>query len=104
LRRVERGAADQSYGIHVGQLAGLPGQVVDRAREIMHNLEKNELDTTGAPRLAKGKHDKPENLLQMDLFAAAPSRVEEELRAIDPDDLTPRKALDLLYQWRNDLL
>ncbi|MCB1049795.1 MAG: DNA mismatch repair protein MutS [Acidobacteria bacterium] len=102
LRRIERGAADQSYGIHVAQLAGLPKALVGRAREILKNLEKNELDTTGQPKLARGgKPSEPEQ--QLSLFGPEPSEIEEELRHTNLDDLSPKKALELLYRWK-DLL
>lgn len=106
LRRIEKGAADQSYGIHVAQLAGIPGMVIRRAREILQNLEKNELDTTGKPRLAKrsdASHAPTTGLEQLNLFASPPSPVEEALREVDPDSLTARQALDLLYEWKTML-
>ena len=53
LRTIARGAADKSYGIQVGRLAGLPQRVVDRAKEILGNLEEGELDATRQPKLAK---------------------------------------------------
>lgn len=53
LRRVVSGSASKSYGIEVARLAGLPGSVVERAREILGNLEQNELDVTGKPRFAR---------------------------------------------------
>lgn len=106
LRRIEKGAADQSYGIHVAQLAGLPGELIRRAREILRNLEKNELDTTGNPRLAKS-HQKagpaPPPEVQMSLFAPAPSPILDELRELGLDDLSPRDALQILYRWREGL-
>jgi len=106
LRRIERGSADQSYGIHVAQLAGLPGQLIRRAREILGNLEKNELDTTGTPRLAKredGRETLAEPARQLSLFGPEPSPVLDELRALTADDTTPREALELIYRWK-DLL
>jgi DNA mismatch repair protein MutS len=53
LRRIVPGAADKSYGIQVARLAGLPGEVIDRAREILNNLEDGEFEETGQPKLAK---------------------------------------------------
>jgi len=103
LRRIEKGAADQSYGIHVAQLAGIPGSVIRRAREILENLEKNELDTTGKPRLAKrAKADAPASAPepQLSLFTPEPSPILEALEGLDPDSLTPRQALALLYDWK----
>jgi len=52
LRKIVEGAADRSYGIQVARLAGLPDAVVDRAREILTNLEKAELNAEGRPKLA----------------------------------------------------
>lgn len=106
LRRVERGAADQSYGIHVAKLAGLPKDVVRRAKEVLANLERNELDTSGQPRLAKGQGltaGSTEPVTQLSLFPAQSSQLEEELLALDLDDCTPRKALEWLYQWKENL-
>jgi DNA mismatch repair protein MutS len=56
LRKIVPGRADQSYGIQVARLAGLPDGVLHRAKEILNNLEKAELSADGAPRLAGG-HD-----------------------------------------------
>ncbi len=106
LRRIEKGAADQSYGIHVAQLAGLPGELIRRAREILKNLEKNELDTTGAPRLARKSKAAPEvhdGPMQLSLFGPEPSPILDELRDLQVDSLTPRQALDLLYRWKETL-
>ena len=54
LRRVVPGSADKSYGIHVARLAGLPGSVLDRAGELLQNLESQEYDLSGKPRIASG--------------------------------------------------
>jgi DNA mismatch repair protein MutS len=55
LRKIQRGAADKSYGIQVARLAGLPKEIVDRAKEILANLEASELNAQGKPRLAEAK-------------------------------------------------
>jgi len=98
LHEVAPGAADRSYGIHVAKLAGLPTAVVTRAEEVLAILEQGE--QAGA--LARLADDLP-------LFAAAPraaaranglSAVEEELAALEPDQLTPREALEELYRLR----
>jgi DNA mismatch repair protein MutS len=52
LRKIVSGPSDQSYGIHVARLAGIPDEVIARAREILFNLEKKELDAAGKPRIA----------------------------------------------------
>ncbi|MBK8175936.1 MAG: DNA mismatch repair protein MutS [Rhodospirillales bacterium] len=94
LHEVVPGAADRSYGIHVARLAGLPPAAVERALQVLEILETGE-QSSAVTRLAD----------DLPLFAAAerrsqpqrPSAVEERLQAIDPDNLTPREALDLLY-------
>jgi len=55
LRKIQAGAADKSYGIQVARLAGLPDDVIDRAKEILANLEASELNAQGKPRLAEAK-------------------------------------------------
>jgi DNA mismatch repair protein MutS len=101
LHEVAPGAADRSYGIHVAQLAGLPAAVVARAEQVLAVLEKGE--QSGA--VTKLADDLP-------LFAAAPSRpasgtakpveseVEKALASVNPDELSPKQALDVLYALR----
>ena len=59
LRKIVPGAADKSYGIQVARLAGLPPEVVARAKEILANLEDEELGETGQPKLAQPRSRKP---------------------------------------------
>jgi len=104
LHEVTSGAADRSYGIQVARLAGLPTSVVERAKQILAELEK-------------GDREKPVSALidDLPLFAAAPriaarpavavepagpDPVREALAAIDIDDLSPRAALDALYNLK----
>ena len=69
LRKIVPGAADKSYGIHVGRLAGLPAEVIGRATEILHNLEEGEFEETGQPKLAKRYGRKgPKDPNQLSLF------------------------------------
>ena len=98
LHEVRRGAADRSYGVQVARLAGLPPAVVERAREILDALEAGARD--GAARPAALIDDLP-------LFRSAPpapvpqpksSAVEERLQGLQPDTLSPREALDLVYE------
>lgn len=70
LRRIVPGAADKSYGIHVAQLAGLPAPVIERAREILANLEESELEE-GRPKLARKRSGrKPDHEGQLELFSS----------------------------------
>jgi DNA mismatch repair protein MutS len=95
LRRVVEGAASRSYGIEVARLAGLPASLIARAREILANLEGGELDADGMPRLARERRQS-QTAQQMGLFATPERRVVDELRALDPDRLTPLDALNFL--------
>ena len=96
LHRVLPGPASQSYGLAVAQLAGVPGGVIQRAREHLARLE-----ATSLPHEAAGSSSIPGSLpIQSDLFASLPHPLLEELRRVKPDDLTPRQALELLYSWK----
>ena len=89
LHAVREGPASQSYGLQVAALAGVPGEVIDNAREKLEELENRPPDPVTAPP-------------QLDLFAGpVPSPLEERLGEVDPDDLTPRQALSLLYELKN---
>jgi DNA mismatch repair protein MutS len=96
LRNLVEGAASRSYGIHVARLAGLPLAVVERAKEILKNLDKGELDERGQPRLARGVAAS-EPPPQMSLFADRENRIIEELRTADVSVMTPIEALNLLH-------
>ncbi|HSR15110.1 MAG TPA: DNA mismatch repair protein MutS, partial [Gemmatimonadales bacterium] len=87
LHRLEPGGTDRSYGIHVAQLAGLPGPVVNRAKGVLSTLEGDHRVGPGLP----GPEPDPE---QLGLFIAAPDPTLEELRALDLDQLTPLEALN----------
>jgi DNA mismatch repair protein MutS len=95
LRSLIEGAASRSYGIHVAKLAGLPETVIDRAREILKNLEGGELDERGQPRLARGTGK--EEPAQMALFSTAESKLRDELKRVEVSTLTPIEALNLLH-------
>jgi DNA mismatch repair protein MutS len=105
LRRLAPGAASRSYGIQVARLAGLPGAVVARAREILRNLEGGELDEAGRPRLARALDAPPAaGGAQLGLFdgreplRAAEREALDALRALDADRTTPLDALVLLQR------
>ena len=99
LHHVQPGPASQSYGLAVAQLAGVPGTVISRAREHLARLEATSLQHD-LPRQEPGKPQVP---MQSDLFASAPHPLLEQLDKINPDDLTPRKALELLYTWKTQI-
>ncbi|MBD2838197.1 DNA mismatch repair protein MutS [Pseudomonas sp. JM0905a] len=93
LHHVLPGPASQSYGLAVAQLAGVPGGVIQRAREHLARLETTSLPHE-APRQSPGQPSSP---MQSDLFASLPHPVLDDLAKVKPDDLTPRQALELLY-------
>ena len=101
LHEVRPGAADRSYGVQVARLAGLPENVITRAREVLEKLEEGEREGGTA-----GLIDALP-LFQARVAQAPPpgrkSEVEAKLREIIPDRLTPREALDLLYELRGVL-
>jgi DNA mismatch repair protein MutS len=105
LRRVVPGSADKSYGIQVARLAGLPPKVLERAGEVLGNLEAQEYDLAGRPRLARGKRGPGDRAGdgQMALFAAAEEVAVSRLRAADLDSMTPLQALTLLHELRETL-
>jgi DNA mismatch repair protein MutS len=100
MHEVVPGAADRSYGIQVAKLAGMPAAVVERARTVLAQLEATDRQAPGA----KLVDDLP-------LFAAAPrpapqpalkhkDELAEALDALDPNDMTPRQALDALFSLK----
>jgi DNA mismatch repair protein MutS len=105
LRRLVEGGVSRSYGIQVARLAGLPHQVIERAQEVLANLEAEELDETGRPRLALSERVAPElSRRQLDLFSGSSSRAQERLVAdlagLELETLTPVEALVRLEQLR----
>jgi DNA mismatch repair protein MutS len=98
LHEVAPGAADRSYGIHVGQLAGLPPEVVTRSKQILETLEAGE-QSSALTRLAD---DLPlfAAMPEKPAAAAEPSALEETLAVLHPDEMSPREALEALYRLK----
>ena len=99
LHEVGNGAADRSYGVQVAKLAGLPAAVLSRAKDVLHQLEKGEV----AGKATKLIDDLP--LFSVALAREAEnsrqtSKIEEALKAINPDELSPREALEELYRLK----
>jgi len=104
LHEVKKGAADRSYGVQVAKLAGLPNAVVERARVVLDALEQGEREGSGTPKAI---------IDDLPLFAATPTqsaptksqpnKIEQMLSEILPDDLTPREALQKLYELKGAL-
>jgi DNA mismatch repair protein MutS len=101
LRKIVEGGTNRSYGIQVARLAGLPAKVIDRAKEILSNLERGELDAMGMPKIATTKLPalKPKPPLQPSLFSQ-PDSIRSELAKIRTDRLTPLEALNILDQLK----
>jgi DNA mismatch repair protein MutS len=97
LHRIVAGAADRSYGIQVARLAGLPGPVLERAREVLEHLEAGRLD-----RVEESLHETEPP--QLDLFSPPAEEVLEELAELDPERLTPIEALAALDRLRRKYL
>ncbi|MGM0784909.1 MAG: DNA mismatch repair protein MutS [Pseudomonadota bacterium] len=100
MHRVEEGPASQSYGLQVAQLAGVPQTVIARARDKLSQLEQQEIDQGQRGQSIDQGEPAP---VQNDLFASAPHPLVDALAELDPDGLTPRQALELLYEWRTRL-
>ncbi len=97
MHEVADGPADRSYGIAVAKLAGLPPQVLARAKDVLDRLEKGRADTGG---LAAGLGDLPLFSAALDAAEAKVDALREKLGATDIDALSPRAALDLLYELK----
>jgi len=99
LRRVEPGAADRSYGIEVAKLAGLPNEVVVRAREVLAEHESSERRLSS--HLTPGAE--PERPTQLTIFTPLSQPVLEKLREVDLNRLTPLEALNLLAELKKEI-
>jgi DNA mismatch repair protein MutS len=100
LRKVEPGAADRSYGIEVGKLAGLPPEVVVRAREVLHEHENAEQQTTA--HLSPGASE-PEPQMQLTMFTPLSQKIVDRLKDADLNNLTPMEAMNLLWELKKQL-
>ena len=107
LRKIVPGPSDQSYGIHVAKLAGIPRPVVNRAKEILFNLEKKEFDDSGLPRIAyrsSKKRDKAQLFLfKEDREEEMLKEIKEEIEKCELSTLTPLAALNFLNELRNKI-
>jgi DNA mismatch repair protein MutS len=101
LRRVEPGAADRSYGIEVAKLAGLPNEVVVRAREVLAEHESSERRLS--EHLTPGSSTEPERPTQLTIFTPLSQPVLEKLREVDLNRLTPLEALNLLAELKRQI-
>jgi DNA mismatch repair protein MutS len=112
LHRVQEGPANQSYGLQVAKLAGLPKDVIQNAQIKLHELEQQEFKQAPIPALDKealikqtlnkkpSESEPSTQIMQNDLFAAPslPQKLISTIEDIKPDELTPKAALDLIYE------
>ncbi len=105
LRKIVPGGTDNSYGIYVAQMAGLPASLIERAREILSNLEANELTPhSSKPRLARRHSGRNVDHNQMSLFSEEETSVlHRELAKVDVNKLTPLQALQKLDELKKML-
>jgi len=108
LHKIMPGSTNRSYGIQVAALAGVPQKVVERAHEILKNIEKGEFDHFGKPRIAASARQHNQKRSgpaanhpnQLSLFTPGNDAVREKLETIKPDTLAPLEALNLLYELK----
>ena len=110
LRKIKEGASENSYGIHVASLAGLPAGVIRRANEILEGLHSSEGSLYSGTINAENIHTSQsseekvlERSLSMPGLFSDEELVLDEILSSDPDDMTPRQALDLLARWKKQL-
>ncbi len=100
LHKIRPGSADKSYGIHVARLAGVPSPVLGRARSILSDLESH----ASTPKEVGQNRSLPNESLQPveqpGLFDQMERRLLEKIQGIQPDELSPREALDLIYELK----
>ena len=95
LRKIVRGGTDDSYGIEVAKLAGIPSEVVKRARQILDGIEKGNAVTTPAPKRESAEIDLFSGIVQ-----SKDSEVADRIRALDINTMTPIEAISALYEYK----
>ncbi len=105
LRKIVPGGCSRSYGIQVAKLAGIPDFVIDRAREILSGLERNELDLRGIPVIVGRSKaaNQSASAFQPELFGNPGQEIVKDLEQMDIDSLTPLEALNILAQWKQKI-
>ncbi len=99
LHEVGRGAADRSYGVQVAKLAGLPEAVVARARDVLHQLEQGEM-SGNANRLVDDLPLFNAEVRRQPAAGSKPDEISQTLSDVDPDNMSPREALETLYRLK----
>ncbi len=99
LRKIVEGGTDRSYGIQVAKLAGLPQIVIERAREVLANIEEDEYSVGEIPRIARGEHSPVAGEVQLGLWDAE-TELMKRLTGLDLDNMTPLEAFEELLALR----
>ena len=102
LHKLMKGGTSRSYGIQVAALAGVPRHVVQRATEILHNIESGELTPQGRPVIAPGPPPAGDEPCQLNLFPSAIDPFKEKIAALEVEKLTPLEALNLLAELQKE--
>lgn len=112
LRKIMEGGTSRSYGIEVARIAGVPKEVITRAKEILRNLEKGEFDEIGMPRIVRGTREGKNLSPQLSLFARRESAVAlenrdkeiiSELKNMEIQSMSPLEALNKLNELKNKI-
>ena len=98
LKKIKEGATENSYGIHVAQLAGIPASVIKRAEEVLKSIQKE------ASTLVDFSGDEKEKSVSYPSLFSEEEMVLDEILSINPDDMTPMQALQSITRWKNQLL
>lgn len=103
LRKITPGGASRSYGLQVARLAGIPESVIGRASEILNNLEKEEIDPGGRPKISRTKAPRSKDrfpLAQIELFPSPAEELLREIKIIDVNEMSPIQALNVLWELK----
>ena len=100
LRKLVEGGTNRSYGIQVARLAGLPPEVVERAKQVLRHLQEETTDVEGLPRLVRSASAGQEEPLQLSLFRQPDQRLRRRLQKLKIEQLTPIEALNELARLR----
>jgi len=103
LHKIVDGPADKSYGIHVARLAGVPREVIERAKDILAELEAEHMDEQGRARLARVPEPQRPREIQLTLFRPPDHPIVEELRDLKLEQTTPLEAFEILRRWQDSI-
>jgi len=104
LRKVMEGSSSHSYGIQVARLAGVPAHVIQRAKEILENLESGQWDDTGKPRLAPSQRARGQHEEEQPSLFPAPHPITQDILGLSLHEMTPLEALNKLQELQERLL